>query len=172
MTLITLLLIAILIALLVQIADARKRYARQREEHHREKQGQQEQEEDTKPRRRVAVQVLITGDELRALDADGLQWTWSDKDKRWFALDHLMLPQVEDDKAFRLLLREHDEKLLDFLPKAKACYDAARIPSNEVNGAIREFVATLKEPQELREALEREVERKFYLYLNEGRKRG
>ena len=176
MTLITLLLIAILVALLVQIADARKRerYARQREEHHHEERGRRKQEEDTKPRCRVAVQVFVMGDELRALDAEGRQWTWADD--RWWALDHLMLPQVEDDKAFKLFALKHDDKLRDFLPKAKACYDAARVdsfpkhinrPSEEVNGAIREFVASLKEPEELREALEREVERKFYLYLRQ-----
>jgi len=179
--LITLLLVAILVALLVQIADARKRerYARQREEHHREEQGRQGLDVDTKPRRRVAVQVLVMGDELRALDAEGRQWTWADD--RWWALNHLMLPQVEDDKAFKLFALKHDEKLRGFLPKAKACYDAARVDSfpknikrssDEVNGAIRDFVASLKEPEELREALEREVEREFYVYLkqeNEGR---
>ena len=176
MTLITLLLIAILVALLVQIADARKRerYARQREEHHHEERGRRKQEEDTKPRRRVAVQVFVMGDELRVLDGEGRQWTWADD--RWWALDHLMLPQVEDDKAFRLLALEHDDKLRDFLPNVKARYDAARgdsfpesvfRPSDEVNGAIREFVASLKEPEELREALEREVKRNFYLYLRQ-----
>lgn len=181
MTLITLLLIAILAALLVQITDARKRerFARQREEHHREAQGRQEQEEDAKPRRRVAVQVFVIGNELRALDAEGRQWTW--EDNRWWALNHLMLPQIEDDKAFNLFALKHDDKLRDFLSTTKARYDAGRAepfprninrPSDEVNGAIREFVASLKEPEELREALEREVERNFYLYLkqeNEGR---
>jgi len=105
---------------------------------------------------------------------DQVQQSWADD--RWWALDHLMLPQVEDDKAFKLFALKHDDKLRDFLPKAKACYDAARVdsfpkhinrPSEEVNGAIREFVASLKEPEELREALEREVERKFYLYLRQ-----
>ncbi len=181
MTLITLLLIAILVALLVQIADGRKRerYARQREEHHREEQGRQEQEEDTKPRRRVAVQVFVMGDELRALDAEGRQWTWHDD--RWWALSHLMLPQVEDDRAFELFSLKHDDRLREFLPEAKARYDAARRASSfpggraaeEVKIAIGEFVASLEEPEELREALEREVERNFYIYLkreeNEGR---
>lgn len=179
MTLITLLLVAILVALLVQIADARKRerFARQREENHREKQGRQEQEEDTNPRRRVAVQVFVIGDELRALDSEGRQWTW--EDNRWWALNHLMLPQVEDDKAFNLFTLKHDDKLRDFLPTAKARYDAGRAepfprninrPSDEVSGAIREFVASLKEPEELREALEREVERNFYIYLEKENK--
>lgn len=181
MTLITILLIAILVALVVQIADARKRerYARQREQHHYEKRSQRDQEEDTKPRRRVAVQVFAIGDELRALDDEGRQWTWADS--RWWALNHLMLPQVEDDKAFKLFALKHDDKLRDFLPKAKARYDAARVdsfprhinrPTDEVHDAIREFVVSLEEPEELREALEREVERNFYVYLkrqeNEG----
>lgn len=181
MTLITLLLIAILVALLVQIADARKRErnARQGEEHHREEQSRQEQAEDTKPRRRVAVQVFLMGDELRALDAEGRQWTWAEN--RWWALNHLMLPQVEDDKAFKLFALKHDDKLRDFLPKAKACYDAARVdsfprninrPSGEVNGTIHEFVASLKEPEELREALEKEVERNFYSYLEREKSEG
>lgn len=188
MTLITLLLTAILVALVVQIADARKRerYARQREEHQREEQGRRDrgrdttqQEKDSKPRRRVAVQVLVMGDELRALDAEGRQWTWADS--RWWALNHSMLPQVEDDKAFNLFALKHDDKLRDFLPKTKARYDAARVdsfpshinrPSDEVNGAIREFVASLEEPEELREALEREVERNFYLYLEREEKEG
>jgi hypothetical protein len=178
-TLITLLLIAILVALLVQIADARKRerYSRQREEHHLEEQRQREKEEDSKPHRRVAVQVLVMGNELRALDSEGRQWTWADN--RWWALNHLMLPQIEDDKAFKLFAIEHDDKLQDFLPKAKARYDADRQlpfpgninrPSDEVNRAIREFVASLKEPEELREALEREVERNFYIYLEKENK--
>ena len=180
-TLITLLLTAILVALVVQIADARRRerYARQREEHQRDEQGRREQEEDTKPRRRVAVQVLVMGDTLRALDAEGRQWDWADD--RWWALDHLMLPQVEDDKAFHLFVLKHDDKLRDFLPKTKARYDAARVdsfpshtnrPGDEVNGAIREFVASLNEPKELREALEREVKRNFYLYLKREEKEG
>ena len=178
MTLITLLLIAILVALLVQITDARKR---QREEHLREEQRRQAQEEDKrrqaqeedkKPRRRVAVQVLVIGDELRALDAEGRQWTWDRE--RWWALNHLMLPQAEDDQAWNLFALKHDDKLRDFLPIAKARYDAGRAepfpisisrPSDEVNAAIREFVAGLKEPEELREALEREVTREFYQYL-------
>lgn len=174
MTLITLLLIAILVGLVVQITDARKRerFTRQREEHHRKEQDRQEQEEDTKPARRVAVQVFVIGDELRALDAEGRQWTW--ENDRWWALNHLMLPQVEDDKAFKLFALKHDDKLRNFLPTAKARYDAGRAepfprninrPSDEVNAAIREFVASLKEPEELREALEREVQREFYLYL-------
>ena len=180
MTLITLLLTAILVALVVQIADARRRerYARQFEENQREEQGRREQEEDTKPRRRVAVQVLVMGDELRALDAEGRQWTWSDRNSRWLALNHLMLPQVEDDKAWNLFALEHDDKLRDFLPKTKARYDAASFPwhinraSDEVNDAIREFVASLNEPEELREALEREVKREFYLYLKREEKEG
>jgi len=187
-TLITLLLTAILVVLVVQIADARRRerYARQREQQREEQRraaeiarAEKQQEEDGKPRRRVAVQVLVIGDELRALDGEGRQWTW--EDSRWWALNHLMLPQVEDDKAFDLFALKHDDKLRDFLPKAKARYDATRVdsfprhinrPFDEVSGAIREFVASLEEPEELREALEREVERNFYIYLkreeNEG----
>jgi hypothetical protein len=180
-TLITLLLTAILVALIVQIADARRRerYTRQREQHHREEQGRREQEEDEKPRRRVAVQVFVIGDELRALDGEGRQWTWADD--RWWALNHLMLPQVEDDKVFKLFALKHDDKLRDFLPRAKARYEAARAdsfprninrPRDEVSGAIREFVARLEEPEELREALEREVERNFYIYLKRGENEG